>query len=80
VLITSRSTQSEGRTVQSGLGKLTRNLVLWLGSETVKRSLGKGPPVRLFVSKRAWTTAARVSGAHKNTKATVKSRQGREAT
>src|SRR5262245_61390195 len=74
VLMTSRSSQSEGRAVQSGLGKLICRPVLWLESGTVNRSLGKGPPVGLSRLKRAWTPAARVSGDHKSTRNTVKSK------
>src|SRR3990172_1206188 len=42
VLRTSMSWQSEGRTVQSGLGSATRTSVIWDRSRTVHKSLGNG--------------------------------------
>jgi hypothetical protein len=44
VLRTSMSAQSDGRATQSGFGRFTRTPVRWLGSSSVKRSLGNGPP------------------------------------
>src|SRR5262245_9264128 len=38
------SAASDGRLAASGSGRLTRRLVSWLVSATVKRSLGNGPP------------------------------------
>ena len=78
VLMTSRLAQSVGRTEQSGLGRLTLRPVLWLGSATVNRLLGNGPPVGVSRLKRAWTPAARVSGDHKSTRDTVKSKRARQ--
>src|SRR5262247_1261122 len=61
VLMTSRSSQSEGWTSQSGSGKATRRPVLWLPSLTVNQSLGKGPPDGWSRLKRALTPAAQTS-------------------
>src|SRR2546425_154542 len=73
VLMTSRSSQSEGRAEQSGLGILTLSPVFWLGSTTVKTLLGKGPPPGVRKSKRAWTSAASADDAKKKTRLTAKS-------
>src|SRR5713101_5772629 len=40
--MTSMSSQSDGLTLQSGFGRLTRSAVFWPESETVKKSLGNG--------------------------------------
>ena len=46
------SAQSDGRTEQSGFGKLTRSDVFCEKSIVVQRLLGKGPPSGLDRSKR----------------------------
>src|SRR5712692_3389645 len=55
VLIAAKAVQSDGRSAQFGKGKFTLSPVFWLGSATVKRSLGNGPPAGFSISKRAWT-------------------------
>src|SRR2546426_2869565 len=63
VLSTSMSRQSETRTAQSGLGRLIRTPVLWLGSGTVKRSVGNGISEGDDRSNLACTAAANVGTA-----------------
>src|SRR5438876_7430830 len=61
---TAMSSQSDGRVVQSpGVGRLIRIPVRWLASATVKRLLGKGPPVGLVRSNKASTPLAPAAGA-----------------
>src|SRR2546422_10587007 len=57
VLITARSSQSDWRTAQSGIGRSTRRCVFWLGSAIVNRSLGKGPLAGESKPNFAWTPA-----------------------
>ena len=52
VLRTSMSAQSDGRTAQSGFGRLTRRPVFCDQSNVVQRLLGNGPPSGLDRSKR----------------------------
>ncbi len=65
VLRMSMSSQSLGRTAQSGLGRLTRLKVLLLQSRTVKRSLGNGLPVGSAGPKRTLTPAAATAGSER---------------
>ena len=55
VLMTSRS---DGQATQSGFGRLTRSQVFCVVSNTVNRSLGKGPPDGVLRSNSGCTSAA----------------------
>jgi len=77
VLSTSMSAQSEGRTRQSGLGRRTRTPVLWLGSSTVKRSVGNGIVAADERSNRAWTPAASAGRAVVSTRTTLRAAERR---
>src|SRR5262245_12960916 len=65
VFTTARSSQSEGRSVQEGNGRLMRRPVLLLGSATVNRSLGNGPSAGVSTLKRTSVWAAHASEGHR---------------
>ena len=71
VLMTSRSSQSDGRTLQSGLGRSTRSPVCWAWSSTVKRLLGYGLPAVEEKSKRTLTPPADASPGRKTSTVTA---------
>src|SRR5262249_40198555 len=77
VLMTSMSAQSEGRTAQSGLGRLTRSPVLLSWSNTVKRSLGNRLRTVEDRSKSVSTAAADASVGRRTRKLTAKATKRR---